>query len=105
MPVMEARHWKIVQDILKKYPYTFYAFGSRAKGNPRRFSDLDLCYCENIPTCDLLQIEEDFEESDLPYKVDLIDWQGCDATFQSLIYKDLLLIQGKARVQLKPMQG
>jgi predicted nucleotidyltransferase len=91
---MEDRHWKIVFDILAKYPYTFYAFGSRAKGHPRQFSDLDLCYCEDIPIKDLARLKEDFEESSLPYKVDLVNWKTCDDTFRSLMQKDLILIQG-----------
>jgi predicted nucleotidyltransferase len=91
---MEDRHWKIVADILAKYPYTFYAFGSRAKGNPQRFSDLDLCYCEDIPVRELACLKDDFEESNLPYKVDLVNWKNCNDTFRSLILKDLVLIQG-----------
>lgn len=91
---MENRHWQIVQSILAKYPYTFYAFGSRVQGNPRQFSDLDLCFIEDIPGSILSQIEEDFKESDLPYKVDIVDWNMCDSIFQSIIEKDLILIQG-----------
>ncbi len=91
---MEERHWKIVQDILKKYPYTFYAYGSRVKGNPKRFSDLDLCFMDYIPGNIQGYIDEDFEESDLPFKVDVIDWNLMSPEFQNLIKKDLLLVQG-----------
>lgn len=90
---MEPRHWDIVRAILSKYPYEFYAFGSRAKGGAKRFSDLDLCFFEHIPWNIQAHIAEDFEESDLPYKVDLVDWNACDKTFQHLIKKDLVLIQ------------
>ena len=91
---MQQRHWEMVKAILAKYPYSFYAFGSRVKGNPRRFSDLDVCFFENIPWNIRAHIDEDFEESDLPYKVDVIDWNACDQNFQSLIKQDLFLIQG-----------
>ena len=90
---MEPRHWIIVQNILKKYPYTFYAFGSRVKGTPRRLSDLDICFIEDIPWNIRAHIDEDFEESDLPFKVDVIDWNMCDETFRSTIKPDLALIQ------------
>jgi len=30
---LEKRHWKIIQQILSKYPYQFYAYGSRVKGD------------------------------------------------------------------------
>lgn len=69
---LEPRHQKIVQQILSKYPYRFYAYGSRAKGTARKFSDLDVCFYEEIPWNILSHIEEDFEESDLPFKVELV---------------------------------
>ncbi|MES2252424.1 MAG: nucleotidyltransferase domain-containing protein [Pseudomonadota bacterium] len=90
---MDDQHLNIVENVLKKYPYTFYAFGSRAKGNPKRLSDLDLCFIENIPGNIRSHIDEDFENSDLPYKVDIVDWHMCDENFQKLIRKDLHLIQ------------
>ena len=41
---------KILEQILSKYPYEFYAYGSRVKGTARKYSDLDLCFQEEIPT-------------------------------------------------------
>lgn len=96
MIYIEQRHWEIVKSILGKYPYKFYAFGSRVKGNPRRFSDLDICFFENIPWNVQAHIEEDFDESDLPYKIDLIDWNACDENFQTLIKKDLVLLNTRS---------
>ena len=88
----EERHLRIILDILKKYPYKFYAFGSRVKGNHRKLSDLDLCFFDPIPWNVRSHIEEDFEESDLPYKVDLVDFNLCDEKFQSIILKDMVEI-------------
>jgi len=45
---LEKKHQKIVQEILSKYPYKFYAYGSRVKGTARKYSDLDLCYKGDI---------------------------------------------------------
>jgi len=90
---IEERHWKIVCDILKKYPYQFYAFGSRVKRNAKQFSDLDLCYKEEIPGNIMTHIREDFEESNLPYKVDFIDWMRCDKSFKDKIEKDLVKLE------------
>ena len=90
---MEERHLKIVHDILSKYPYTFYAFGSRVKGKQRRFSDLDLCFKEPIPFNIQGDIDEDFEESDLPFKVDVLNWRYISPEFRELITKDLVVIQ------------
>ncbi len=93
---IEQRHMEIITGILSKYPYSFYAFGSRAKGNAKKFSDLDLCFVEDISFHTLSKITEDFEESDLPFKVDLINWATCKKTFQDLIIDDLVCIQGSS---------
>jgi uncharacterized protein len=69
---LETRHQKIIQGILAKYPYQFYAYGSRVKGMARGLSDLDLCYQEEMPDAVAFQIEEEFKESDLPFMVELV---------------------------------
>jgi uncharacterized protein len=46
---MEIRHQEILRSILAKYPYKFYAYGSRVKNQAKEYSDLDLCYKEEIP--------------------------------------------------------
>ena len=69
---LEPRHRQIIQQILSKYPYCFYAYGSRVKGTARRLSDLDLCYLESIPGAVIFQIEEELKESDLPFLVELV---------------------------------
>lgn len=90
---MESRHWKIVEEILSKYPYTFYAFGSRTKGTQKRLSDLELCFKDPIPFNVQGHIDEDFEESDLPFKVDVLDWRYISSEFQGIIEKDLIPIK------------
>ena len=87
---IEDRHLLMVRAILSNYPYAFYVFGSRSKGNPKRLSDLDLCYFDAIPANTLAQIEAAFEESDLPYTVDIINWHSCSEAFQAVIQKDLI---------------
>jgi len=62
----------MVQEILSKYPYAFYAYGSRAKGTARRISDLDICYYDNISSADITQLAEEFVESNLPFEVELV---------------------------------
>lgn len=89
----EDRHIEIIKNILSKYLYTFYALDSRTRYDAKRLSDLDLCFFENIPWNIRAHIEEDFEESNLPYKVDLVDWQNCDKAFRDLIEDDLICLQ------------
>lgn len=89
--VMEDRHWEIVKEILSKYPYQFYAYGSRVKGNVRRISDLDICYYD-VPDLTIGDIKEELENSDLPFIVELVKWKNMRPAFQEKIKKDLILI-------------
>jgi predicted nucleotidyltransferase len=90
---LEKRHLDIVNNILAKYNYRFFAFGSRVTGKNTKFSDLDLFYFADIPSNERLRLEEDFEESDLPFTVDLIDYNSCDAEFQNIILQHYLCIK------------
>ena len=89
---IEGKHWEIIQNILGKYPHKFYAYGSRVKGTAGKYSDLDLCFQEKIPWNVLSHIQEELEESNLPFKVDLVNWEWMSSNFQELIKKDLILI-------------
>jgi len=86
---IEPKDYQILKQILSKYPYHFYAYGSRVKGTARKFSDLDLCYQEEIPLEIICQIKEDLEESDLPFFVELVSWKQMRPEFQELIGEDL----------------
>lgn len=75
---IQPNHLKIVLDILHKHlpkNAQVWVYGSRAKGNARKYSDLDLAIDCGKPISDILMIDlkDDFIESDLPYKVDIID--------------------------------
>ncbi|KLL01833.1 MAG: hypothetical protein MRERC_7c060 [Mycoplasmataceae bacterium RC_NB112A] len=89
---IENRHWEIVQNILTKYPYQFYAYGSRAKRTARFLSDLDLCYYDNISSGIIYEIREEFAQSNLPFMVELVNWKNMRSAFQKSIKKDLKLI-------------
>ena len=90
--LMSNQDKKILTQILSKYPYQFYAYGSRVKGTNRKFSDLDVCYQEEIPSYKLVEIEEELENSDLSFIVELVSWNHMRPAFQKVIQKDLVLI-------------
>lgn len=92
MITIEPRHYKIIRDILNEYPYTFYVYGSRAKGTAHKFSDIDICSLEQVPRSVLGEIEEKFYLSRLPYTVDLTDVTRCSEEFKEAIKKDLIKI-------------
>ena len=89
---MENRHFEMLKQILNKYSYHFYAYGSRVKGTARELSDLDLCYYDNISDSVVFKIEEEFKESDLPFFVELVGWKDMRKEFQELISQDLVLV-------------
>ena len=66
---------KTITSIIQKYPGIKQAilYGSRAKGNYRNGSDIDLTLKtdNSFTRNDLLDIAGDFEDSDLPYFVDV----------------------------------
>lgn len=82
---MSPRHLDILRGILREYPYTFYMFGSRITPRAKVLSDVDLFHKENIPEQVIHALEGAFEESDLPYKVDLINYNACDSAFQKIM--------------------
>src|SRR5205823_8281589 len=56
-------------------------------GRSRRYSDLDLAIDAGRPVTldELAQLAEAFRESDLPYKVDIVDWRSIDDRFRQMI--------------------
>lgn len=89
MIYLEDAHKSIIDEVLQRYSHPFYAFGSRVTGKHKEFSDLDLCFKTPIDDKTLFAIMSAFEESDLPFKVDIVDYHKCDVSFQRLIDQDL----------------
>lgn len=81
---------EILQKILLQYPYTFYVYGSRAKGQSKTFSDIDLCCLEEINPQDMANLRCDLDESGLSIKVDITAANTCTPQFFDLIRKDLV---------------
>ncbi len=86
---IKPKHLEIVREILKPYHQEFYVFGSRSKGTHRLLSDLDIVSRSPLTKLQLSQINEELEESDLPYKVDLVLWSELEESFKENIQKDL----------------
>jgi len=76
---LKAEHWKIIELVLlaslKQQGAKIWIFGSRARGNFKEFSDLDVLFQTQapLPPCLISNIQEALEESRLPIKVDLVE--------------------------------
>lgn len=83
---------EIVIGILEKYipNIEVWAFGSRVAWTAKEFSDLDLAIINNeaLDKKVLLNLEEAFEESDLPIKVDIVEFCKVSKEFQEIIKKN-----------------
>lgn len=94
---LQPDQWAIVRDILQKHVpgHVVWAFGSRAKGTAKPFSDLDLAVITEQPlSLDLsARLGEDFSQSNLPWKVDVVDWATASDVFRAIIARDKVVIQ------------
>ena len=72
------------------------AFGSRVHGRTiKRFSDLDLAVITEtpLPASLMAELKDAFTESDLPFKVDIVDWAVTNERFRVVVQKEYLVIQ------------
>lgn len=87
----------IVKNILKTYVpnYSVWAFGSRVKGTARKYSDLDLAIITEKPLgiSTYADLKEAFSESDLVWRVDILDWATTSKSFQEIVKQKYVVIQ------------
>ena len=87
---LSADHRRLVLDILEaQLPLgsRAWVFGSRATGRERRYSDLDLAIDagRRLSLDETGRLAEAFGDSDLPYRVDVVDWHALDERFRQRI--------------------
>ncbi len=91
------RHREIVLEILQKHvpKHEVWAFGSRVKGIAKEYSDLELCIVTDTPLSIMVlgALHDDFIDSDLPWKVDVVDWATTSASFREIIDRDKAVVQ------------
>ncbi len=66
---------------------TVRAFGSRVQGTAKPFSDLDLAVIGDTPLDfrTLAALKDAFAESNLPFRVDVLDWAASSEAFKVII--------------------
>ena len=91
----------IVREILANHVpgREVLAFGSRVNGRARKFSDLDLAVMgeEPIGLSVMAGINEAFTESDLPFKVDIVDWPTTNDNFREIIRREFIVVMDGSR--------
>lgn len=81
---------EVVRNILKRFvpeEAETIVFGSRIHGTAKPWSDLDLAIkAKSALDWKLLaEIKEAFQESELPFRVDIIDWNDITPAFRKAI--------------------
>lgn len=88
---VSEREMDIILDIIKAHApfHDVLAFGSRLGGQPKKYSDLDLAFVSggkhklNLRT--IATLEDTFSESDLPFRVDVVDYRAASPEFRAII--------------------
>ena len=95
---LAPHHLETVRRILKEYvpACEVRAFGSRVDWTAKDYSDLDLAVMGSgkLKPGLLGRLTEAFEECDLPFRVDVLDWHATSPEFQKVIEKQYEVIQG-----------
>lgn len=89
MIAIEQEQLEIVRQILKSnVPNAeIRIFGSRYKHTNKEYSDIDIAIVqkEKIDLALYSKMKEEFEESNLKYRVDLVDWNAISEEFKKII--------------------
>lgn len=97
--VLPQRYLDQVQALLRSHaPHTeVWAYGSRVSGGGHEASDLDLVLRNPAnpasATPELFELKEAFIESNLPIRVDILDWSRIPESFHREIERAHVVIQ------------
>ena len=88
--------WQLVRYILQLHVPAdeVWAFGSRARRRAKPYSDLDLAIITQapLPLDTRAALSSEFSESDLPWKVDVVDWSVTNDTFREIIRRERVVL-------------
>jgi predicted nucleotidyltransferase len=75
-----------------------WAFGSRTTGRAKPYSDLDLAVMGDVPLSldTRAALNDALAQSDLPWKVDVVDWANTGSAFREIIKRDRVVVQVEA---------
>lgn len=99
VPILEPKHEEIIRSLLAmRVPKNeVWIFGSRAGKTPKPHSDVDLVVIDNPAVSEIVlaKLKLDFEESNLPFRVDVLLWSNLSPAFQLLIESSHFVLSSK----------
>lgn len=87
-----------IRETIRKYlpaaDCQIFIFGSRVTGENQPFSDLDVGILapKIIPGHLMVKIQEELENSRIPFKIDIVDFQKVSDPFRELALKNLIYL-------------
>lgn len=106
MTNVSSRHLETIKRILARYVpgCEVRAFGSRVIGPAKEHSDLDLAVVagERMERRAKMLLREAFEESDLPFRVDVIDYNAVSDQFRAIIDAKYEILQKNNEASIRP---
>ena len=96
---LTAEQRRIILELLRTHlpNVTVWAYGSRVRWNARPYSDLDLvAFTSPGQESQLANLKDAFEESNLPFGVDLLTWDDLPESFHRRIKKEYAVLQKQA---------
>lgn len=86
---LSSQDLNTVKEILSRFvpEHEVWVFGSRVGGRVKPHSDLDLAIITSSPLelVRLGELRDAFAESDLPIRVDVVDWSSVTDEFKNVI--------------------
>lgn len=92
---LDNKYIEFIKDTVSKVlpDVEIFIYGSRVQGKARKYSDVDIALKGLVSFEELLKVKASFEDSDFPYKVDIVDLGNLKTDFLKIIEKDLYKIK------------
>jgi len=95
MNELRAEELEFIRNVifskLDKDLFNVFIFGSRASGTAQKYSDIDIgVEGEPVPLSILGQLHAEFEDSNLPYSVDIVDFSMVNTRFKQVAKESTL---------------
>jgi len=73
--------------------YSIFIFGSRATGKNQKYSDIDIgIEGERLSAKTFIELQDAFEDSDLPFRVDVVDFSKVSNKFKQVAKQQIIAL-------------